>query len=307
MRSGVGFPEKKGRTMHHHGETSPKYGFTVTQDEYFPDINLPLRLTRTMASTRKQHPVHFHAFTEIGIAISGTARHLTENGTHELHPGDVILIPCGACHGFSEMEDFRLINLLFIQSRLPLPLLDFGCSRLAEEIFSRPDKDPTAKKIMTLNEEQMREISALTDRILEEEKLHRRSFYFLFMALFIEILVILDRAYESGTENHRLSTIPSVLEYLEKNYRRKIDFDALARRSGMSRRTFFRCFRRAAGTSPMVYLHSIRIRKAVELLRTTDLPLSVIAMECGYGDGMILTRHFKKAYAQSPVRFRKSR
>ena len=293
--------------MHHHDESSPKYGFTVTQDEYFPDINVPLRLTRTAASTGKLHPVHFHAFTEIGIAVSGTARHLTENGTCDLHPGDVILIPCGTCHGFADMEDFRLINLLFIQSRLPLPLLDFGCSKLAEEIFSRPDKKSTAKKIMTLNEKQMGEISALTDRILEEEKLHRRSYYFLFMALFIEILVILDRANESGTESHRLPTIPSVLEYLEKNYRRKIDFDALARRSGMSRRTFFRCFRRAAGTSPMVYLHSIRLRKAAEMLRSTDLPLGIIAMECGYGDSLLLTRHFKKAYGQSPALFRKVR
>ena len=119
-------------------ENLPKSGFTVSQTEYFPEINMPLRLTYPRKSSARFHPIHFHDFTEIGIVISGEARHLIRKGTQQLQQGDIILVPRGANHGFAYMQDFGILNLLFIQRRLPLPLLDFGNGKFARKIFSVP-------------------------------------------------------------------------------------------------------------------------------------------------------------------------
>jgi AraC-like DNA-binding protein/mannose-6-phosphate isomerase-like protein (cupin superfamily) len=284
----------------------PKSGYTVSQNEYFPEINLPLRLTRPAQSSARFHPLHFHDFTEIGIIISGEAKHLIRRNPHMLKQGDVILVPRGTSHGYAYMKEFGILNLLFIQPRLPLPLLDFGSGQLARKIFSSPNGKAAGEKLMTLTPEQLNELTAVADRILAEEKSPGQSFYFLLMALFMEILVILDRAYSPDEKFHSLSSIPSVLEFFEKNYQRNIDFDTLARKFGMSRRSFFRHFRAAAGTTPQAYLNSIRIRKAAELLRETDMPLSSIALECGFSDSFLMARSFKKAIGSTPVAFRKS-
>lgn len=286
-------------------ENLPKSGFTVSQTEYFPEINMPLRLTYPAKSSARFHPIHFHDFTEIGIVISGKARHLVGKGTHSLRQGDVILVPRGANHGYAEMDDFGIFNLLFIQRRLPLPLLDFGSGKFAKKIFSTRSGEPTAEKLMTLEPEQLQELITVGNRILGEEKSPGQSFYFLMMALFMEILVILDRAYSPQDEYHTLSAIPAALEFLERNYSHDIDFDVLAKKLGMSRRTFFRHFRVAAGTSPLVYLNSIRLRKAFELITQTDMPLATIALECGFGDCFLMSRSFKKLTGITPSALRK--
>ena len=286
-------------------ENLPKSGFTVSQTEYFPEINVPLRLTYSKKSSARFHPIHFHDFTEIGIVISGEARHLIRKGTHQLQQGDIILVPRGANHGFAYMQDFGILNLLFIQRRLPLPLLDFGKGKLAKKIFDTPRENPVAEKLMTLNEQQFDELTAIADRILAEEQSPGQSFYFLLMALFMEILVILDRAYSPPDEYHTLSAIPAALEFLERNYSHDIDFDVLARKLGMSRRTFFRHFRIATGTSPLAYLNTIRLRKVTDLLKQTDMPLASIALECGFSDGFLMSRSFKKLTGTTPTAFRK--
>ena len=283
----------------------PASGFTVLQDEYFPEINMPLRLTCPQKSEDRLHPVHFHDFTEIGIVFSGESRHLIKGGSHQLEKADVILVPRGANHGFADMKDFRIINLLFIQRRLPLPLLDFGSGKLAKRIFAPPGKNPVAEKLMTLDEQKFKDLTAIAQRILAEERNPGPSYYFLLLALFMEILVILDRAYCPPDEIHHLSTIPLALEFLERNYSRNIDFDTLAKKIGMSRRTFFRHFRFATGTSPLAYLNTIRLRKVIELLEGTDMPLASIAVECGYSDSFIMSRSFKKAVGETPGTFRK--
>jgi len=283
----------------------PKSGYTVAQTEYFPEMKMPLRLTRPPRSSKRFHPIHYHDFTEIGIIVSGEAKHLIKKGSHPLTKADVILVPRGANHGYAYMQDFGVLNLLFIQPRLPLPLLDFGGGKLAKKIFDTPRENPVAEKLMTLNEQQFDELTAIADRILAEEQSPGQSFYFLLMALFMEILVILDRAYSPPEEFHSLSAIPAALEFFENNYSRDIDFDVLAKKIGMSRRTFFRHFRLATGTSPLAYLNAIRLRKVTDLLKQTDMPLASIALECGFSDVFLMSRSFKKLTGTTPTAFRK--
>jgi transcriptional regulator GlxA family with amidase domain len=55
-----------------------------------------------------------------------------------------------------------------------------------------------------------------------------------------------------------------------------------ARAVGVSERTLQRAVRRTLGTSPVGFLQDLRVERAAHLLRTTDLPLEVIARKVGY-------------------------
>ena len=53
------------------------------------------------------------------------------------------------------------------------------------------------------------------------------------------------------------------------------------------------------------FLHHLRFQHAYELIGHTDLPITVIARKCGYGDVCAFSRFFKKDSGFSPTTFRK--
>jgi len=72
----------------------------------------------------------------------------------------------------------------------------------------------------------------------------------------------------------------------------------------MSVRTFTRRFRAATGTAPIEWLVRLRVRRAQDLLETTDRPIDAIAHEAGFGAPETLRHHFRKVVGISPSTWR---
>jgi AraC-like DNA-binding protein len=80
--------------------------------------------------------------------------------------------------------------------------------------------------------------------------------------------------------------------------------DALAALAGMSRSAFTERFAEVFGQSAIEFLTKVRLRLAAQLLRTTDLPVKLIAKTIGYGSRSYFSRAFRVAYGQDPASFR---
>lgn len=78
----------------------------------------------------------------------------------------------------------------------------------------------------------------------------------------------------------------------------------LANAAGLSRHHFSRLFAQCEGMGPGEYLARVRLRLAVKLLQTTELPIKHIAMDCGFTDANYFAKAFRKAYGLSPRDFR---
>jgi AraC-like DNA-binding protein len=74
---------------------------------------------------------------------------------------------------------------------------------------------------------------------------------------------------------------------------------------GLSVAHFSRAFRETCGITPYKWLISRRIEKARTLLTTTDLPLALVATECGFADQSHLTNVFSKNLGTPPGAFRR--
>jgi transcriptional regulator GlxA family with amidase domain len=79
---------------------------------------------------------------------------------------------------------------------------------------------------------------------------------------------------------------------------------ALARRAGMSERTFARAFKDETGSTPAAYVERLRLEAARRLLETTDLTVAAVAAEVGLGGPERLHRAVRRHLGTTPDRYR---
>jgi AraC family transcriptional regulator len=99
----------------------------------------------------------------------------------------------------------------------------------------------------------------------------------------------------------------AVLRAIELMHRRAgepLSLTDLARAVYSSPFHFLRTFRRVTGLSPGRFLAAIRMKRAVRLLLTTDLPVTEVCYESGYNSLGTFTRRFTEAIGVAPGRLR---
>jgi len=108
---------------------------------------------------------------------------------------------------------------------------------------------------------------------------------------------------EPGPE--KLSRLHPALLYLNRNYQRALDLDALARRCHVSTPHFCRCFKQMTGIAPLEYLHRLRIGIALAELRRGEKSIGEIALDCGFRSLSSFNRQFKQQTGVAPRDWRR--
>ena len=96
-----------------------------------------------------------------------------------------------------------------------------------------------------------------------------------------------------------------VRQYVDAHLDSRLDVSALAQMVGMSASHFSRSFHKAVGVSPHMYVLKCRVIRAQELLATTQLPLTEIALTIGFSDQSHFSRRFHEMIGVPPRMFRK--
>lgn len=94
--------------------------------------------------------------------------------------------------------------------------------------------------------------------------------------------------------------VTRAIELIMIGYDRDLSLDLLAAEAGMSRFHFLRKFRERVGLTPHAYLKQIRIEQAAELLRSTDLPVTEIALRTGFAGPNRLAEAVRGAFGMAP-------
>ncbi|MBB2912476.1 transcriptional regulator GlxA family with amidase domain [Streptosporangium becharense] len=102
----------------------------------------------------------------------------------------------------------------------------------------------------------------------------------------------------------RGSTLEPLLHWLEDNADRDLTLDEIARHARMSPRTLLRRFREQTGTTPLQWLHRVRIRQAQHLLETTGHSVERIAAQVGFGSPTAFRDRFKRITGVTPRSYR---
>lgn len=95
-----------------------------------------------------------------------------------------------------------------------------------------------------------------------------------------------------------------IVEYINYNYQENIELKECAEKYHTSPNYIARMFKKYYGISFITYLNSLRIKKAQELLRNTDLSIKEIAYKVGYNNLNYFYKIFKRNMEATPKDFK---
>ncbi|RFB17436.1 response regulator [Bacillus sp. HNG] len=94
-------------------------------------------------------------------------------------------------------------------------------------------------------------------------------------------------------------------QYIQQNYMHQISLEEISHIVGFNSAYFSTLFKKISGSNFVDYCVQIRMNKAKELLRETNLSIAVICEQVGYNDLKHFTKTFKKKIGLKPNEFRK--
>ncbi len=95
-----------------------------------------------------------------------------------------------------------------------------------------------------------------------------------------------------------------MLSFINENYSREITLNDIAGSASISKSEASRCFQSYLGTSPVSYLLGYRIQKAMKLLRTGEMTVEAISMECCFGSSAYFCKIFRARTGMTPKQYR---
>ncbi len=107
------------------------------------------------------------------------------------------------------------------------------------------------------------------------------------------------------------SALPSwqarrVLDYVEEHLAEPIRVCDLSALVNLTEGYFSRAFKRRLGTSPHTYIVRRRVQRGARLMLEGGLPLSEVALRCGFSDQAHFNKSFRKLMGTTPAAWRRS-
>lgn len=240
----------------------------------------------------------FEAFSEpviiyhVGGAPSVSVRVARRRWDGCTHPGRVTIIPpetrvSWGIHGEVNSRSLHLGSRFFSASEAPLtPGLRFMCGV----------QDPLIATAIDSLEQEIRQPaqcgSLYADSVSDTLALH-----------------LLRQARSPGLPPAAKGGLPRAvldrcLELLEASIEHGVSLQTLADAAGLSRAHFASAFRRSTGLSPHRHLTARRLARARELLHQAGLPLSEIALRCGFSSQAHFCDAFRRDTGLTPREYR---
>lgn len=106
-------------------------------------------------------------------------------------------------------------------------------------------------------------------------------------------------------EFRRKDFVKEAIEYMDEEFSSGISISEVAKKIHVERTYFFRRFKKEIGVSPSDYLLGVRLEKAKDLLRNSNLSIASIAKAVGYNNYVTFTESFTKKMGLRPSEYRK--
>jgi len=101
--------------------------------------------------------------------------------------------------------------------------------------------------------------------------------------------------------------VKKIIQYIENNFDQEITLASLSQHVMMGENYVSALFKKKTGETLIHYLHRVRIEKAIDYLRTTDLPVNQIGQNVGFMNDNYFIKIFKRMTGTTPSQYRQGR
>ena len=123
---------------------------------------------------------------------------------------------------------------------------------------------------------------------------------------FMNVLIGMQKDSEALHEEPVRRKISLAIRYIEENYASDINMAVVSNYVSMNYSLFSYAFKQYTGENFVTYLKNIRLKKAKEMLETTDEKVLSIGAAVGYENSKHFMKLFKSEYGISPSEYRKN-
>lgn len=266
------------------------------------------------ADTRtNSYRVHKHIEFEISLILRGLGVYNTKTGIYDIRPGDIFIYSTNEYHCITdifpdaESDHMELLNLHF-QPSFTWSVGNEYLSNSYLKIFFNRNKD--FKNRLDRNNPAIKQLTEQMLTIKKEFENMEYDYDVSIKAKVLELLISIHRNFHLTEENsvyipnQLYERMKNALNYMDQNYCLDLSLAKIANQAFMSRTYFCSMFKKMNGLTPWEYINIKRINKAVDLLKSSDLPIFTIATQCGYNNLANFSRIFKQITGTTPKNIR---
>ena len=281
----------------------------------------PIVICRYNEQTHELGPLHRHKIFQINYIVRGQLTHRINNTEYPLTAGDLFVIPPYIPHQLVSRDEggYEIVELEF------MPLEVFGPGGGTEQKFAGSQfiYDFSYIEPFFVNERSVRprlnltgkaQIAAesLLDDMLQEFREQEDGYQLAMKADLSKLLVIASRAFHEEIKgrpemqlfHHHRAAMSRTILYINEHSDEPLTIEDVSKMALLSQSYFSYLFKILTGKTFVEYLHDLRIKNAMTLLKTTDSRILDICYQCGFNSINHFNRTFKSAVGLSPRQYR---
>lgn len=244
---------------------------------------------------------HWHDDLEFSLLLSGAMDYNVNGNILRVQAGEGIFVNTRQLH-YNFSRDKKDCEYLCI---LLHPML-LCASAWVERDFVAPVLANAPCQVFSQDslwgQEICRQLLAI-EKCREDPLLIQSAFFQIWSLLYRNTPLAKD---QPKPRNQNLNILQEMIGYIQRNYRQRLSLERIAQAGNISKTTCHNIFRKYVNQSPNAYLVEYRLRAGMELLRTTDMTVTEIAYEVGFGSPSYFSESFRKAFGVSPMEYRET-
>ena len=257
-------------------------------------------------------PLHRHDYIELGYVVEGSICQIFSGIPFEFPAGSFWLSDTSCVHqDLMRKEKLHTVFFSFSKQFFNKVFLKDLTGTPAETFFyTALDQQNKVRQYLKF-EPQQEELPAIRDLIeqlgqeCDEKEIGYQS---VLTGLLVRLLAMLFREYRlSYTSNDQISNSDllyvKILAYLDRHYA-EVNLQSLADEFHYTTDFISRIIKRNSGLSYAAFIQKMRVEKAAELLRMTELPVEEIMLQVGYQNRSFFGELFKRYLGVFPLDYR---
>ncbi|MGM0873833.1 MAG: helix-turn-helix domain-containing protein [Bacillota bacterium] len=271
----------------------------------YPNMDTTFPFHLSVNEIKSTFPSHRHDYLEFSLVIEGKGFEVINGKKHKMEPGTFTFILPYQIHEIVAEKDspLSLFNCVF-----DLGLIhNIGLQNLLSE-SGEFELEPFIK----LNEEHFCIMKQNLHEMLDEYRSNKPFKEIILKAKMAEVFVLFERNrrkdHPTSITNNRTAKkgiIWDIIQYIHLHYDEDITLSKIAKQFHVSVPYLSELFKEHVGLNFVHFLHEVRIRHACSLLTSTTIPVTEIALECGYQSFQTFSRVFRDQKKVTPTAYRK--